>query len=128
MKKYLVIISLILFPLITFSAPPVEIVNKPIVKVEGQYSAPTQFETYSVNVSSLSSVQILQSDTNRIYSYILNQSDSYNLIISSSPNISKDNGFYLYPHQIFASDGQYAIYGIMQDGATTTLIRVGVEK
>jgi len=128
MKKYLVIINLILFPLITFSAPPVEIVNKPIVRVEGQYSAPTQFETYSINISSETSVQILQSNTDTIYFYILNQSDNYNLIISSSPNISKNNGFCLYPHQIFASDGQYAIYGIMQDGAPTTLIRVGVEK
>jgi hypothetical protein len=39
MKKFLVIVSLIFLPLITFSAPPVEIVNKPVVQVESTINA-----------------------------------------------------------------------------------------
>jgi hypothetical protein len=128
MKKFLVIVSLIFLPLITFSAPPVEIVNKPVVQVEGQYTPPTQFETYSVNISSAAYILILPNDNNRDYFYVLNPSDSYILIISSSPNVPKNKGFYLYPRQVFASDGQYGLYGVMEDNAPTTLIRVGVER
>lgn len=123
MKKFLAIVSLIILTTITFSAPPVEVVNPSLRVNVISTPQPEDIEIYNVSISTGQIKLLVNKNWDYSYFYIFNTSD-YTLQISTSPTFV--TYFRLPKGGIFASDVLTTLYGRLVDGSG--VIDVLIEK
>lgn len=126
MKKFLVIVSLLIFLPLTYTAPPVEIVNTKPIQVEVTASPqPSGIEIFNIAVSSTSVSLLVNKNWDYSYFYISNTTNS-TLLISTSTAFT--TSFRISKGMIFSSDVIATLYGKIVDGGEGGIVDVMIEK
>jgi hypothetical protein len=88
---------------------------------------PTTLTTSVVSVSSYTYTSLLTSE-DKSGAFVQNPSATYNLYLTTSTAVPKTNGIIVFPKSTMIINGNYPVYGIMEDEASSTSIRVFIEK